>query len=267
MSASASSGRHILLAEPDRSQSQMLATMLQLEGYSTEGAFSLEEALTRVDAYPYDLVLTDLFIIHPPPRLEAAQQLQRSCQPTPVGILTAWPLTTDEAAHEGFAFLLQRPFELDVLLERIAALLNPPFTPEQAQHTRLIRRHLEALSQGNWEVLRTLCTPDVGYYPLTGSLFALAREIRGIDAYLTYAQQVRSRLPDFRIERVVIFYHPLDIVARARVSWRGHDGARQGLTGSVICRFRGERIFQIGVSFNWHRLQALLDPSREPPDT
>ena len=260
MNTSASNRPRILVAEQDDALGNLLETILQTEHYDADVAPTLEDALAKVDDSLYDLVVTDLFVTRPPARLDGARRLRRSCQPTPVGILTSWPVPPEEAKHDGFVFVLPKPFDLEVLLERIAALLNKSFTPEQQQQVRVIKAFLEALSTGAWEMLRALCTPDVGYYPLTRSVFTKAREIKGINAYLDFVQQAASRLPDFAIDQSVIFQQRKDLVARYRASWRGPDSQRQGITGSVICRFRGERIFQIAVAQNRQRLLALLEP-------
>lgn len=263
MGTSASNNHHILVAEPDYPLGDMLTTMLRLERYDADVALTLEDALAKVDTSLYNLVLTDLFITRPPIHLDNALRLQGGCYPTPVGILTAWPVSPDEAKRGEFAFVLPKPFDIHVLLERIGSLLNPPFIAEQQQQAQIIQRYLNALSRGEWEALRTLCTPDVGYYPLTRSVFTRAREIKGINAYLAFAQQARSHLPDFAIERAIIFQRTKYPVTRYLASWRGPDGQRRGIAGSVVCRFRGERIFQIGVAQNTQRLQALLEAPKE----
>lgn len=265
MGTSASNRPRILVAEQDYALGDLLEMILQMEHYDTDVAPTLKDALAKLDDSLYDLVVTDLFVTRPPVRLDAARRLRRSCQPTPVGILTSWPVPPEEAERDGFAFVLPKPFDLNVLLERIAALLNKSFTPEQQQQTHIIKAFLEALSTGAWEMIRVLCTPDVGYYPLTRSVFTKAREIKGITAYLAFAQEALSRLPDFAIDQAVIFQQRKDLIARYRASWRGSDDQRRGITGSMICRFRGERIFQIAVAQNRQRMLALLEPPQEQP--
>lgn len=263
MSASASNRQRILIAEHDRQVRELLATLLHMEGYEPDQAETLEDALEKVDSQLYHVVLTDLFRLPNQPRLSTAQRLQQRCHPTPVGILTGWQVDQDEAKQAGFAFVLPKPFNIDELLERIAAQFNPPFSPAEEQQARIIRRSLQALSAGDWETMRRLLTPDVGYYPLTHSVFTLQREILGIEAYLAYAQLVRSNLPGFRIEQVVIFHHPTGLIARYRISWQGQDGKRQHLAQSAVCRFRGAHITQIGVSQPTQRFRALLKKDQD----
>lgn len=253
-------GRCILIVEEDRSIREMVSTLLHEEGYKTDEAATLTEALEQIDENSYDLVLTDLFTTNnQPPRLIDIQGLQQRCYPIPVGILTAWRASEYEVKRTGFAFLLEKPFDLDTLLQRIADSLNAPFTAEQAQQAQVIRRALQALSAGDWETLRALCTPTLCYYPLTRSIFTAERAFIGMDAYLDYARLVRRRLPGFRIDQVVIFQHTKGLITRYRASWQGSDGAWQHIANSAICRFRGERISQIGVAQPQARMQALVE--------
>ncbi len=259
MSASTSTAPRILIAEHDHQLRGLLETMLHLEGYEVDGTATLEEAFEKVDQNLYSLVLTDLFTSTTQPQLDAARQLQQRCRPTPVGIVTGWRIDQGEVKRGGFAFAIQKPFDIDDVLQRIADHLNTSFTPEEYQQTQIIRRALQALSQGDWETLRILCTPTLCYYPLTRSVFTRERAIIGIDAYLAYAQLVRQRLPGFQINQMVIFQHPKGLIARYMTSWQGQNGERQHITSSAICRFRGDRISQIGVAQPRERLRALLE--------
>jgi CheY-like chemotaxis protein len=261
-------GHRILLAEPANSVRELMSELLRLEGYETNEATTLHEAVEHLEENSYDLVVADLLTAsHQPPSLLDIQQLQQRCRPIPVGIVTGWQIDHEAAKRAGFAFLLEKPFDLDELLQRIADNLNSPFTAEQAQHAHLIRRALQALSAGDWETLRALCIPMLCYYQLTRTDMMTERAFIGLEAYLTYAHRVRSRLPGFRIDQVVIFQHPKGLIARYRTSWQEPDGARLHLTNSAIYRFRGERISQIGVAQPRARLRALAERAQKQGGT
>ncbi|HEU5367836.1 MAG TPA: response regulator, partial [Ktedonobacterales bacterium] len=148
------SGHRILIAEQDHSIRDLINTLLHSEGYETDEATTLPEALECIEENAYDLVLADLLTTSTqPPTLVHVRQLQQRCHPTPVGVVTGWHIEPRAAKHPEFAFFLEKPFDLDVLLQRIAGSLNPPFTAEQAQHAQLIRRAFQALSAGDWETL------------------------------------------------------------------------------------------------------------------
>src|SRR5579862_4562640 len=113
--------RCILIADHDHTIRELLATLLRMEGYETEEAATLPEALDRVAENSYNLVLADLFATcNQPTRPTNAQRLQRHCQPVPVGLLTGWHLNGEAVKQAGFAFLLEKPFDLDRLLQRVA---------------------------------------------------------------------------------------------------------------------------------------------------
>ncbi len=260
--------RHILIVEEDHALSALLADLLRDDGYQPDAAFTLEQALSKLDEHPYDLVLTDHLVTTPPRRgdtasLSLVQRLRQECYPTPVGLLTAWPIDQQEAEREGFAFTLIKPFDLDIVLQRIANRLNPPFTLEQQQQAARIRRLLEAISQDDEATLRALCAPTIAYYPLTGSLFTQQRAILGLEAYLAHIRQVRQRLPGMRFEQVTFFEQSPRLIARFNASWQGPAGTRQWITGSIQCHFRNGRISQIGTTFPAQHLRRLLEP---PPD-
>src|SRR5215813_4140981 len=114
MSPLAAPPPRILVVEPDPSISDLLGALLRLGHYTPDIAASLEEAQNKVDQELYDLVLTDLFSPFPP-RLEAIKPLQHRCFPTPIGIVSGWRVGQAEAIRAGFAFVLEKPFELDAL--------------------------------------------------------------------------------------------------------------------------------------------------------
>lgn len=257
--------RHILIVEEDHQLGDMLADMLQMEGYQTDRAATLKAALSKINEQLYDFVLTDLLTHTPPPRdgrayLNTVQQLRQQCHPVPVGILTGWSVDLNAAERAGFAFAFQKPYDIDAVLRRIADHLNAPFTPEQQQQAQILRSYLHAFSLGNEEMLRALCTPSACYYPLTRNPLTSAREIIGVEAYLAYVQQVHWRLPDLRIEHVIIFQHRGRLIARYMLSWQGPGDQCPRITGSVQCRFLGERISHIGEALPPARLREFLEP-------
>lgn len=130
----------VLVVEHDSQVRTLLTTLLQQEGYLPDEAGSLEEALEKVDTRVYDLVVTDLFAGSAQPHLDTARRLQQHCRPTPVGIITGWRIDQADAEHAGFAFAIQKPFDLDAVLQCIAECLNRSFTPEE-QQAPVIRRY------------------------------------------------------------------------------------------------------------------------------
>lgn len=137
MDTSATAPR-ILIVEEDHALNALLADLLRENGYQTDLVYTLEQALQKVDEQLYDLVLTDHLVEATPRRGDSAnlslvRRLRQECFPTPVGLLTAWPVDEQAVERSGFAFVLTKPFDLEEVLQRIADRLNPPFTPGQQQ--------------------------------------------------------------------------------------------------------------------------------------
>jgi DNA-binding response OmpR family regulator len=248
----------ILVVERDLSMADLLVTTLQLEHYTPDVASSLEEAHDKVDQELYGLVLTDLFSLFPP-RLEAIKPLRQRCLPTPIGIVSGWHIDQAEAERAGFAFVVEKPFDLDILLDHIRTHLAPTLNALQQEQQEHITAGLAALNARHWEKLGACLTPKVVYLSLTRNLFISARALFGQEALLTYVQQALPALPEFRIDHWIVIPHHGQAVIRFRSSWQGRRGQRQQLAGSLFFHFRGERISQIGLAMNTRRLQAMLE--------
>jgi two-component system OmpR family response regulator len=124
----------VLIVEEDYALRDLLCALLQEDGYQAEAVSTLGDALSKISERRYDVVLTDLLATASPlyednTSLHSARQLQRHCHPTPIGILTAWPIDLTAAEREGFAFALAKPFDSDHVLQRIARCLNAPCLP------------------------------------------------------------------------------------------------------------------------------------------
>src|SRR5262249_48174685 len=156
--------------EHDAAICDLLVAALRLDGYTPDVAVTLKEAYAKIDHEMYDLVLTDLFSSFPP-RLEAIKPLRQRCFPTPIGIVSGWPIDQAEAERAGFAFVLSKPFELEMLLDHVAAHLLPALSPLHQEQAERISMGLAAVNARDWEELCTLWVPEVAYLPLTRNLF------------------------------------------------------------------------------------------------
>jgi CheY-like chemotaxis protein len=250
----------VLVVDHDESVLALLEQTLHLEHYRTDVATTLEDACQKADSELYDLVLSDLFSGFPP-RLVTVQRLQQRSHPTPVGILSGWPIEPTEAAHAGFAFVLHKPFDLDHLLERIVSHLTPVLSPLERERSEHISACVSALNDRRWDALRALLAPEVAYVPLTSPL-TTARAILGQEDVFAHAQQVLTVLPDVHTDYRLLLPHPERPMIRFRCSWQGPNGQRQHLAGMALFRFRGERISQIGFNMNTRRLRELLEPGQ-----
>mgnify|MGYP001350331320 CR=1 FL=1 len=115
--------QQLLLVEDDADLGEVIQNFLSDEGYEVHLATSIAGALALADSHAFSLVLTDLLSHSHEYPLYAAEPLLERLRPTPVGILTGWPLTEELAREQGFAFLLRKPFDLDDLLAVVTTLL------------------------------------------------------------------------------------------------------------------------------------------------
>jgi CheY-like chemotaxis protein len=112
--------KRILVADDDTLTREIVAKLLQDEGYDVALAADGEEAITLLFGYCPDLVLTDLSM----PRLNGIAVLTHVRQVTPaipVIIFTSetTPEVEQEARQLGARDYIHKPFDIDDLLKRI----------------------------------------------------------------------------------------------------------------------------------------------------
>lgn len=236
--------------------------LLEEEGYEVIATSSLKDALRQLDRQIFSLALIDLFIGRSPHTFTEGHILRRRAHPTPVGILTTQNFAPEEAAHQGFAFLLREPFEVADLLALVATSINQPLSPEQQRLAAVVRRFFIALQNADWHTITTHCTEDLIYYPATASSDASYTRIQGLSAYLAYAEAARHNMPEARYEHIMMFARPKGLAVRFQVSWASSGDKRQQMTGSTLFHFREERIVQIGNHRNTQLVQALVHSKR-----
>jgi CheY-like chemotaxis protein len=247
----------ILIVERDDELLQALATLLQEEGYEVFAAPSLNDALKQLDSQVFSLALVDLFARYAPRAFTEGHILRRRAHPTPIGLLTTQNLAPEEATHQGFAFLLREPFEIEDLLSLVATTIKQPLSLEQQRLAQIVWRFFTALQNADWQTIATLCTEDLAYYPATSSSLTLQRKIQGLSAYIAYAEAARCTMPDSHYDNIMTFARPKGLAARFRVSWTSPGGTHQQMTGATLFHFREERISQIGNHQNTQLVRAL----------
>jgi DNA-binding response OmpR family regulator len=117
-------GKRILIADDDAPLLDMLRMLLEEEKFTVLRARSPEaaSAILRDDAI--DLVLTDAFSSTPTDTLDATADLRQASGETPIVLLTAHLVDADEARLAGFAAVVAKPFDVDLLLTQVRALLQ-----------------------------------------------------------------------------------------------------------------------------------------------
>ncbi|HEY7349815.1 MAG TPA: response regulator [Ktedonobacterales bacterium] len=247
----------ILVAEQDQSVAELLLAFLNGEGYKPSLAPSPENALKLIDEQTFHLVLTDLFIENARRPFSQVRRLLQRCPPTPVGLMTGWQVPSKEVERQGFAFLLQKPFDLDLVLAEITTCLHPTLTPEQEQQAQVLEHLIEATQDRNLETLGRLLTEDITYYP-PRALPASARRVKGLEALLAYVQAAFARYENVLFDEFMFYPRAKGWAMRYCSHWPASDGSQQNLTGALLFHFRGERVYQIGIQWNDERLRTLL---------
>lgn len=265
MDRSAAVSPRVLVVEDDPDIGEGLAFMLEDQGYAPHVAPSLERALALVDTQTFQCILSDLFAeqardasgSHP---LASIAPLRQQTYPTPIIVVTAWPVVSEEAAQYGLYSIVAKPFNVDDLLTTIAASLATPLSPEQEWQAQVVHAYFAALTAKDWDALLGLCTDDV-IYVLPGAI-PLSSAVQGKAAFRTYTEDIYQHFPDAVFDDVHVYAHPYGLAARFHGSWHTPDGPDAGnehhQSGAVLFSFVGDHIAAIGVQLNTERLRALV---------
>ena len=117
----------LLVIEDDRAIVEALKEGLEDESYAVDVAYDGDEGLRSAMADDYDVIILDVMM----PELngyEVCCELRKAGKKTPVLMLTAKDQGRDivEGLDTGADDYLAKPFDFDVLLARIRALLRRP---------------------------------------------------------------------------------------------------------------------------------------------
>jgi len=154
------SNRSLLLVEDDSSVRNTITTFLELEGYRVEAVGSTREAMERLEAAAYPIVVSDIYLDEKTGLdvLQAARRVNPRCA---VILMTGrGSMETVMAATQGGAFeYLAKPFELDRMLEtlkRAEAAFSGESTEEEADVEDLPESELIGSSPVMVEIYKTL---------------------------------------------------------------------------------------------------------------
>lgn len=235
----------LLIADDEFDIREAMAELLRDQGFEITAAATFDEAVAALEKTHFQGVLSDFRMAGSEEPWEALKRIRELAAPAPVGLLTAWPVTEEDARAHGIAFLLPKPFDVSTFYARIAEHVR--IAPPEAEKERRIREYFAALSEREWDRLAALCAEDVVYH-VPGSDPRFSTRIDGRARFREFSAETFKDFPEarFKVERVGAFPNG-SVVARYSGSWRSPDGKRQSLDGSILFGFRGESISEIGV--------------------
>ncbi|MFM2152020.1 MAG: hypothetical protein RL199_455 [Pseudomonadota bacterium] len=125
MPAASHPHRRVLVVEDTTDIRELLVDILSGEGYGVEACANGAEALARLSAGRYDLVLLDL-MMPVMDGLQLLEELRRSGgQPPPVVVMSAFERFRGEVAELGARAFISKPVDIDRLLDAVARHLVP----------------------------------------------------------------------------------------------------------------------------------------------
>jgi DNA-binding response OmpR family regulator len=115
--------RRILLVDDELAILLTLKTILEIHHFEVETASSAKEAIAKLKANVYHMVITDMKMEHDKAGYDVIRAAKKTeCNPA-VAILTAYPLLGGDWKTQGANSMLVKPMNTDDLLRRIEVLL------------------------------------------------------------------------------------------------------------------------------------------------
>jgi DNA-binding response OmpR family regulator len=115
--------RRILLVDDELAILLTLKAVLEIHGFDVETASSAKEAISKLKASSYHMVITDMKMDHEKAGYEVIRAARKTDYNPAVAILTAFPLLGSNWKSEGAQQMLVKPMNTDDLLRQIEALL------------------------------------------------------------------------------------------------------------------------------------------------
>lgn len=115
--------RRILLVDDELAILLTLKTILEIHHFDVETAASAKEAISKLKANTYDMVITDMKMEHDKAGYDVIRAAKKTDYDPAVAILTAYPLLGGDWKTHGANTMLVKPMNTDDLLHRIDVLL------------------------------------------------------------------------------------------------------------------------------------------------
>ena len=126
--------RRILLVDDELAILLTLKAILEIHGFDVETAASAKEAISKLKANSYHMIITDMKMEHEKAGYEVIRAAKKTDYDPAVSILTAYPLLGGDWKSEGAQSMLVKPMNTDDLLRQLEVLLIRH--EDQKQHRR-----------------------------------------------------------------------------------------------------------------------------------
>src|SRR4051812_3774816 len=115
--------RRILLVDDELAILLTLKAILEMNGFEVETSASAKEAIGKLKANTYNMVITDMRMETDTAGYDVVRAAKKVENPPAVALLTAYPLLGSDWKDEGANSMLVKPMNTNDLLRQIEALL------------------------------------------------------------------------------------------------------------------------------------------------
>ncbi len=213
---------------------------------------SAAAALEMLDSQIFRAVLTDAFSVNRGRGLEQVDAIVQRARPTPVGLISGWPLGEGELQRHGLRFAMLKPFDIGDLLVQVAQMLGDPLDPSRSEPAQIAHRYFAALGEKDWDALESLCDELVRFAGPQGSRFSAT--LVGREALRKHSQETFAIFRDAKFRELVCYQTPGGVAVRYLGTWT-RDGVPVQQVGTALLQVESGRLQRIGVETN----QTLLD--------
>jgi DNA-binding response OmpR family regulator len=125
----------VLILEDHASVGGLIAALVRQEGYRAVRAWDPQEALRLARGRSPDLVLLDLNLAYPD-GLEVLRQVRNhdATRRAPIIVVAGGDLTLSDEDHALLDELVQKPFDIDTMLNAVRKALGDPVVDVQPHH-------------------------------------------------------------------------------------------------------------------------------------
>jgi CheY-like chemotaxis protein len=146
----------------------LVEAILSENGYAVTASGSLPTALALVEEQLFHFILTDLYAQSGLSPFQGIAPLIAQAQPTPIAVMTAWPLSYADVTQAGASYLLSKPFGMADLLQAVEqGVQSSLHKPEQEVQRQVVEQFFHAWTAQDWAQLARLCTLSVRFLPPT----------------------------------------------------------------------------------------------------